>query len=106
MSSDATNWKSYVPRNGWEHFHQHDLLSEAIQDGLSEANGEWHYMNPTAIFSVWESCKDGSAITMSWVDAKGTQFVELAVHCGRAEKYLEPIIARFDLVLVLREGNS
>ncbi|MES2040131.1 MAG: hypothetical protein V4495_20130 [Pseudomonadota bacterium] len=88
------------PKNGdqtidWADFAEADELSQLIWDGLSEADGAWHYMNFTADMSIWESTQDGSSITMFYHDDR---LQELLVTPGQAYDYLLPFIQRFKLL--------
>lgn len=79
---------------GWADFAKADELSQLIWDGLSEADGAWHYMNFTSDMSIWESVHDGSAITMLYL---GERLQELLVTPGLAYDYLLPLIQGFKL---------
>ncbi|MFZ6777027.1 hypothetical protein ACO0LD_09335 [Undibacterium sp. Ji83W] len=88
------------PKNGdqtisWADFAEADELSQLIWDGLSEADGAWHYMNFTSDMSIWESRHDGSAITMYY---QGERLTELLVTPGLAYDYLLPLVLRFKLI--------
>lgn len=93
-----SNWVAFEPACGWRAFERHQELLRAIWEGLSESEGQWHYMNLCAESSIWESCKDGSSIEM-WHESTGEQkLVELKVSSGMASAYMEPIVKTFQLV--------
>ena len=83
------------PSTGWADFAEADELSQQIWDGLSEADGAWHYMNFTTDMSIWESTHDSSAITMFYQNG---HLQELLVTPGLAYDYLLPVIQRFRLL--------
>lgn len=87
------------PDKGWADFAEADELSQLIWDGLSEADGAWHYMNFTTDTSIWEATHDGSAITMFYQD---NRLQELLVTPGLAYDYLLPFIQRFRLLTSTR----
>ena len=45
-------WLHLQPAMGWAGFTQHAALLDAIWAGLSEVDGDWHYMNPTRERSI------------------------------------------------------
>jgi hypothetical protein len=92
------DWIELTPKEGWSGFALSKALSDAIWSGLSEAEGQWHYMNLTANSSIWESCRDGSAISMWYAAREGERLEELQVSRGQAFDYLLPIADRFGLV--------
>jgi hypothetical protein len=96
---NMTQWKHCAPADGWHRFDQHELLLNAIRDGLSQARADWNCMNVISNFFVWESRKDGSEIAFTCADTEGARLIELLVEPGCAEDYLAPIAARFGLVL-------
>ena len=59
---------------------------DAIWAGLSEANGNWHCMNPTRELSIWEA-RDGSALLMAFADDEASTLREL-VRASRRGKPL------------------
>jgi hypothetical protein len=83
------------PENGWNSFKKSEELVAAIWQGLTEENGQWHYINVTNQSSIWESCIDGSAISM-WHDADG-KLIELHISFGAALIYMMPILEDFQL---------
>jgi hypothetical protein len=90
------------PQNGdqtidWADFVGGDELTRLIWDGLSEADGTWHYMNFTSDMSIWESRHDGSAITMYYQDER---LRELRVTPGLAYDYLLPYMLRYKLIVL------
>jgi len=78
----------------WADFAGADMLSQLIWDGLSEADGAWHYMNFTADMSIWESTQDASTITMIY---KNDHLTQLLVTPGIAYDYLLPLMQKFQL---------
>jgi hypothetical protein len=52
--SNMTQWKHCAPADGWRRFDQHQLLLNAIRDGLSRASDDWNCMNVISNFFVWE----------------------------------------------------
>ena len=72
-------------------------LLDAIWAGLSEANGDWHDMNPMQGLSIWEA-RDGSALLMAFADDVASTLCELSVQAGVARDYLQPIAQQFGLV--------
>ena len=84
---------------GWARFRQHAALLDAIWAGLSEVDGDWHYMNPTRELSIWEA-RDGSALLMAFADDEASTLCELSVQAGAACDYLRPIAQQFGLVPV------
>lgn len=91
-STQARHW---TPPRGWDDFDAHPALSEAIWSGVSEADGVWHYLNPTSEFSIWEYCADGSAIEAEY---RGERIVALRTAGGGAERYLLEVAAAFGLI--------
>ena len=87
------------PSTSWADFAEADELSQLIWDGLSEAEGEWHYMNFTTDTSIWESTRDGSSIIMFYQDDR---LQELLATPGLAYDYLIPFIQRFRLLTSTR----
>jgi|GEM_PF-1433695 len=87
------------PSTSWADFAEADELSQLIWDGLSEADGAWHYMNFTTDTSIWESTLDGSTVTMLYQD---DHLQELLVTPGIAYDYLLAFIQRFRLLTSTR----
>ena len=83
---------------GWADITEADLLSQLIWSGLSEADGEWHYMNFTSDMSIWESSHDASTITILYKD---DHLVQLLVTPGIAYDYLLPSYKNFSLLRLL-----
>ena len=96
MSDHINAWATFEPPNGWSSFDQHEELSDAIWSGLTEKDGEWNYMNFQTGSSIWESCRDGSAILM-WYEPQSIRLTELKVSPGVASVYMAPIIQSFGL---------
>ena len=92
-------WLHLQPAMGWAGFTQHAALLDAIWAGLSEVDGDWHYMNPTRELSIWEA-RDGSALLMAFADDEASTLCELSVQAGAACDYLQPIARQFGLVQV------
>lgn len=88
----------YAPDTDWADFAEHRALLDAIWAGLSESSGQWHYLNPTARHSIWESCEDGSCLVMTYDADDGERLEELRAEAGLASSYLDPIAARFGLL--------
>lgn len=86
-----------VPPGGWDDFPEREALSERIWDGLSEAEGQWKYINAVSGLSIWESQADGSHIVMAYRDGHGS-LVELIVSEGVAASHVAPIAQAFGLV--------
>ena len=63
---------------------------DAIWACLSEANGDWHCMNPTRELSIWEA-RDGSALLMAFAGDEASTLCELSVQAGAASDHLQPI---------------
>ncbi len=92
-------WLHLQPAEGWARFTQHAALLDAIWAGLSEANGDWHDMNPMQGLSIWEA-RDGSALLMAFADDEASTLCELSVQAGAACDYLQPIARQVGLVQV------
>ena len=90
-------WLHVQPVEGWARFTQHAALLDAIWAGLSEASGDWHYMNPMQGLSIWEA-RDGSALLMAFADDEASTLCELSVQAGAACDYLLPIAWQFGLL--------
>jgi len=93
-----SGWVEWIPEGGWEAFDRNQELVAAIWQGLTEKDGQWHYMNVTAQSSVWESCQDGSAIAMWHEPGAAQRLVELKVSAGVASDYIAPVASAFRLV--------
>ena len=93
-----SGWIELLPEGGWHSFERSGELSDAVWSGLSEDGGKWRYMNLAAGSSIWESCEDGSALSMWYDVADGERMLELKVSQGRASTFLLPIALTFGLI--------
>ncbi|MGO1073718.1 hypothetical protein [Lysobacter sp. CA199] len=88
-----TRW---TPPGGWADFVANQSLSNAIWDGVSELDGDWHYLNPGGGLSVWEWCADGSWIVIEY---REDRIVALETdRDSEAERYFLPVAAVFELI--------
>lgn len=92
-------WIEILPEGGWRSFERSEALLDAVWSGLSEDGGKWHCMNLAAGSSIWESCEDGSALSMWYDVADGGRLLELKVSQGVAWAYLLPIALTFGLMV-------
>lgn len=95
-------WTAWTPAQGWVRFDAHRALSEAIWAGLSEAGGEWHYINLVQDHSLWECRADGSAIAIQY---QGERIDTLHTQPGAAEAYLRRVAEPLGVFAAASEGG-
>lgn len=82
-----TRSQAWAPRGGWDAFSRGDDLEELAWEVLAG----WHFMNPTARTSVWES-PEGATVSLAFDDAHAV--TELVI--GRAGDEVELELAQFE----------
>ncbi|MEH6421637.1 hypothetical protein [Pseudomonas sp. CGJS7] len=92
-SARRTRW---TPAGGWAGFDANQALSDAIWQGVSELDCDWHYLNPGGGLSVWEWCADGTWIVIEYRDDR-IATVETD-RGGGAERYFVQAAAAFGLI--------
>lgn len=102
-------WIEIKPEEGWASFARAGELSDALWEGASECEGEWHYINLFAGNSVWESSSDGSAIWLCYADGTdgkpgSDSLIELRINAGAAAAYAAPILRKFGLAFPAGAG--
>lgn len=91
--SEAATWTDWAPAGGWSGYADEAAFWNALHEGLSEADGQWHCMNFSHQLTVWEYCADGSAILIGY---SGDRIAELQTQgSGGALRYLLAIAAPF-----------
>ncbi len=74
----ATRSEAWEPEGGWDGFSRADDVEELAWEVLAG----WHYINPTANTSVWES-PDGATVYLAFDDARA--LIEVVIGHGREE---------------------
>lgn len=74
----ATRSEAWEPEGGWGRFSRADDVEELAWEVLAG----WHYINPTASTSVWES-PQGATVYLAFDDARA--LIEVAIGRGADE---------------------
>ncbi|MGH1344182.1 MAG: hypothetical protein ACRBN8_21665 [Nannocystales bacterium] len=74
----ATRSEAWEPEGGWDRFSRADDVEELAWEVLAG----WHYINPTATTSVWES-PDGATVYLAFDDSHA--LIELVIGHGPEE---------------------
>lgn len=76
----ATRSQSWEPPAGWDTFGR----AEDVEELAWEVLAGWHYMNPTATTSIWES-PAGATVYLAFDDMRA--LIEVVIGHGHEEEF-------------------